>query len=302
MYYCIYPEQYRLWCETNNMAELSEGVNGPLSGKVGNVVFYTRNGKTYARIRPRKRGKKRTVKEKNNTTGFAKVQKWMKPIGRFLKYGFKDSGISEVPYRSAVSYALNNAIHGAYPNQYIDPSLVRVTSGELTVPKFANVVLEEGGIVRFTWDKGDSTSRCRDDQAMLLAYSPETQDRNDESHQYKVISAFRREGTDTLEVFPARYEHEFHFYLGFVNEERTQQSNSMYLGSILVPGMEQDELFATFDENRRIKATKKAEAAVTVKDKTLDIARNLRNMGLTDQDIATATGLSLAVIEGLDNG
>ena len=284
------------------MAKLLDGINGPASGKVGNLVFCIRNGKPYLRSRPRKRGKKRTVKEKNNTTGFAKVQQWMEPIALFLKYGFKDDGISEVPYRSAVSYALNNAIQGEYPNQSIVPSLVRVTSGELELPKFASAVIEEGYIVRFSWDKGDLTSINSKDQAMLLAYSPETLEQRHRTHECKVMGAFRREGTDTLEIFPARHDQEFHFYLGFVNAERTAQSNSMFLGSILVPGLEQEVLFATFKANEKIKVIKKAELGITVSDKTLDIARNLRNMGFSDNDIATATGLSLELIAEMDGG
>jgi len=63
------------------MGELVEGINGPVRGKVGNLFFYTRDGKTFVRTKPRRRGKKRTADEKNNTTGFAKVQEWMKPIG-----------------------------------------------------------------------------------------------------------------------------------------------------------------------------------------------------------------------------
>ena len=283
------------------MAKLLDGIDGPVSGKVGNLVFCVRNGKTYVRRRPGPRGKKRTTKEKNNTTGFAKVQQWMEPIAYFLKFGFKDSGVSDVPYRSAVSYALENSIQGTYPNQSIDPASVLVTNGKLEMPKSASIVLEEAGIVRFIWDKGDLRRKDKEDQAMLLAYSPKTQG-HDEAHQYKIMAAFRGAGTDTLEVFPARHDQEFHFYLGFVNAERTQQSNSVYLGSILVPGLEQDELFATFDENREIKAIKYAEARITANDKTLNIAGNLKKMGLSDSDIAAATGLSLEAIAQLDGG
>ena len=281
------------------MAELVGGVNDPVRGKVGNVVFYMRNGKAFVRSRPRKRGKKRTVKGKINTTGFAKVQKWMKPIGEFIRYGFKDYGTSEVPYRSAVSYALNNAIEGTYPNQFIDPSLVRVTGGDLLMPQSASFVLEEGGIVRFNWDKGDVSSMSSQDQAMLLVYSPDTDGKDEKAFQFKVKGAFRREGTDILPILPARYDQEFHVYLGFVNADRTQQSHSMYLGSIFLPGMEQEELFESYKLSHKIIPAKIKDSLISARDKTLDIAKNLRNIGLSDADIAATTGLSLEDLENL---
>ena len=275
------------------MGELTEGINGPVRGKVGNLVYYERDGKTFVRTKPRKRGKKRTEGEKNNTTGFAKVQEWMKPIAPFIKIGFKDYGVSKVPYKSAVSYALNNAIQGTYPNQFVDPSLVRVTGGDLPMPEWANFVLEEAGIVRFNWDKGNLDSKRSKDQAMLLVYSPTTKSKNQTARMAKVNEAFRRDGTDIALVQPARYDQEFHLYLGFVNSERTQQSHSQYLGSIFIPGMEQDELFETFKSNSKIRNFKMQEAIMSARDKTLDIAKNLRNIGLTDADISATTGLSL---------
>ncbi len=281
------------------MAELVGGVNDPVRGKVGNVVFYTRNGKGYVRSRPRKRGKKRTAKEKNNTTGFAKVQQWMKPIGEFIRHGFKGYGTSQVPYRSAVSYALNNAIQGTHPNQFIDPSLVRVTGGDLPMPQTASFVLEEAGIVRISWDKGDLDSMRSQDQAMLLVYSPDTQGKDKKDQMFKVAGAFRRDGTDILAVIPKRYDQEFHIYLGFVNSDRTQQSHSMYLGSIVIPGMEQEELFKNYRSTTKIAIVKMKEAEISARDKTLDIAKNLRNVGMSDPDIAAITGLSLEDLEKL---
>ena len=281
------------------MAELVGGVNDPVRGKVGNVVYYMRNGKAFVRSRPRKRGKKRTVKGKINTTGFAKVQQWMKPIGEFIRYGFKDYGASEVPYRSAVSYALNNAIQGTYPNQFIDPSLVRVTGGDLPMPQTASFVLEEAGIVRISWDKGDLDSMRSQDQAMLLVYSPDTQGKDKKDLMFKVAGAFRRDGTDILAVIPKRYDQEFHVYLGFVNSDRTEQSHSMYLGSISIPGMEQEELFEAYRSTSKTAVVKMKEAVISARDKTLEIAKNLRNVGMSDPDIAAITGLSLEDLEKL---
>ncbi len=286
-----------------SMGELTDGLNGPIRGKVGKLVYYTLRGKTIVRTVPKKRGKKRTLKGKTNTTGFARLQKWMKPIGGFVKYGFKDYGTSDVGYRSAISYALNNeVIQGTYPNQFVDPSRIRVTGGELPVPASASAVLEEGYVIRFNWDPGDLSEMRKDDQAMLLVYAPANPEHIGRVKS-KLTGAFRKEGTDTLSVSAERSDQEFYVYLGFVNDQRTQQSHSQYLGSIFIPGLEQEELFVVrlANQKKAIEETKK-EPKLTAEERALSIARNLRNMGLADEDIATATGLSLEAIEEMGAG
>ena len=134
---------------------------------------------------------------------------------------------------------------------------------------------------------------------MILVYSPYGENKNHESHMAKANGAFRKDGTDILLIQPARYDQEFHFYLGFVNSERTQQSKSIYLGSTFIAGMEQDELFDTFKSISPIRTTKMREAEMSARDKAFEIARNLRNIGLTDADITATTGLSLEDLENL---
>ena len=157
------------------MAKAPEGVSGPVSGKLGNHVYYTVKGKTYVRMKPHKRRGKKTKKEKNNTSGFAKVQAFLKPIQSFLKVGFKDYGTATGGYRGAVSYALKNAIEGEHPNRVVNPALVRVCGGELHFPETYEVVFEPNHVIRFTWS-AEAGESCKErgnpyDQLFMLAYS-----------------------------------------------------------------------------------------------------------------------------------
>src|SRR4051812_32291906 len=113
------------------MGKALNGINGPISGKVGSAVFYIVNGEAFVRSRPEKRSGKKTKKEKANTSGFAKVQHFMKPIKSYLKIGYKGYGTKTGGYKGAVSYALHNAVEGEYPNQFVNPEKVRVSGGEL---------------------------------------------------------------------------------------------------------------------------------------------------------------------------
>jgi len=212
------------------MGKLKEGLNGPISGKVGNNVYYTMYGETRVRMKPSKRTGKKTEKEKANTGKFAKVQAFLKPLKVFLREGFKNYGSKTGGYKAAVSYALHNAIAGEGVDQYVDPALVRVSGGELHFPSSAEAYLEPDLKLRFNWDNHASEFERNYDQAMLLAYNIEENNVIDNT-----TGAFRADGTDFLQLYAEPVALEFHVYLGFVARDRSQQSHSVYLGMVTVP-------------------------------------------------------------------
>ncbi|MDR6785988.1 hypothetical protein ABIE26_004542 [Pedobacter africanus] len=217
------------------MGKATEGIAGPVSGKVGPHVYYMLNGKPCVRSLPSKRSGKKTKKEKNNTTGFAKVQAFLKPIKSFLKVGFKDYGTSTGGYRGAVSYALRNAVEGEHPDRVVNPALVRVCGGELHFPETYEVVFEPDQVVRFTWSAEVGQNGNPYDQVFMLAYSPADAELNLSSMVGVSTGAFRMTGTDSLTLTPARLAREYHIYMGFIAKDRSGQAHSQYMGKILVP-------------------------------------------------------------------
>lgn len=217
------------------MGKAPEGIAGPVSGKVGPHVYYILNGKPCVRSLPSKRSGKKTKKEKNNTSGFAKVQAFLKPIQSFLKVGFKDYGTSTGGYRGAVSYALKNAVEGEHPERVINPALVRVCGGELHFPETYEIAVEADHVVRFTWSAEAGGNGNPYDQVFMLAYAPA----DDEVNSCTVVGvstgAFRMTGTDSLPLTPARLPREYHIYMGFIAKDRSQQAHSQYMGKVLIP-------------------------------------------------------------------
>lgn len=212
------------------MAKAPQGLFGPLTGKIGNVVCYILNGEPVIRSRPRKRKGKKTLKEKTNTTKFGGVQIWMKPLKDFVRVGFKGYGTKTGGFKAAVSYALLHAVDGEYPNQYVNPEKVSVSGGELDFPVTCGMFLDADLKLGFTWDAGTATGVNPYDQAMLLAYCTENK-----WVVSKVTGAFRMDGADFLQLFPEKEVQEYHVYLGFVAQDRSRQANSRYLGKVLVP-------------------------------------------------------------------
>jgi len=217
------------------MGKAPEGIAGPVSGKVGPHVYYILNGKPCVRSLPSKRSGKKTKKEKNNTSGFAKVQAFLKPIKSFLKVGYKDYGTATGGYRGAVSYALKNAVEGEHPDRFVNPEKIRVCGGELHFPEVSEIVMEPDYTLSFNWSQEVGENGNPYDQVFMLAYAPADQEMPSATKVGVSTGAFRMTGTDSLPLTPARLPREYHIYMGFIAKDRSQQAHSQYMGKVLIP-------------------------------------------------------------------
>lgn len=217
------------------MGKIADGLDGALSGKVGNHVYYNMFGETRVRMKPSKRTGKKTKKEKSNTGGFAKVQAFMKPLSEYLRIGYKDFGTKTGGYKGAVSYALNHAVEGDHTHRYVNPEKVRVCGGELHFPESVDMVLEADHFLRFNWSTEIGGNGHGQDQVFMLAYSPAEDKGNNGKHVCQPTGAFRVNGTDGLQLKPKKNEIEYHVYLGFIARDRSSQAHSVYLGKVTIP-------------------------------------------------------------------
>ena len=209
------------------MAEIPDGAYGAMRGKAGNLVGYVLHGKNFLRQKPSKRTGVTSDAELANRDKFRIVQSFVKPILEFVKVGFKDYGTLTGGYKAAVSSVRMNAIEGKYPDQYVNPALVKVSGGDLDAPETAEAFLEEDDVLRFTWS---TTGGIPYDQAMLLAYDPVLQ-----QTFMQTAAAFRKDGTDTLQLRRTNKSAKYHIYLGFVAKDRSRQAHSLYLGTVDLP-------------------------------------------------------------------
>ena len=144
-----------------------------------------------------------------------------------MKVGFKDYGTLTGGYKSAVSNVRLNAVEGVYPDQFVNPALVKVSGGDLAAPETAEASLEGDDLLRFTWSKKGGIPY---DQAMLLAYDPINQ-----QTFMQTAAGFRKDGTDTLQLYRINKVATYHIYLGFVAKDRSRQAHSLYLGTVELP-------------------------------------------------------------------
>lgn len=207
------------------MARLINGANGPFIGKAGSFIGYTINGVAYMKGLHKTRTKPFTEGELLNQKKFAAAQKWLRPTLDFVKPGFKDYNERFQGFSAAKSWLMKNAMHVADGEVIIDPSLVKISSGSLSLPEDIAVTFEEPNLFRFTW-KSSEPSVLELEQAMALVYNA------DRGRAFgSVYGNYKSEGEHVVPVEMVKEGATFHCYLAFLATDRSKQSDSVYLGS-----------------------------------------------------------------------
>src|SRR5688572_7527987 len=150
------------------MARLNNSIYGAISGKLGPAIGASWKGQPYLRSRPRKRGKKRGVKEKQNQKKFSQAHYWLQPLLPYVRIGFHDYSPTVEGFNAAKAFCLKHSFTGEAAGQKIDPSLVQLSYGDLPLP--SNIKMKRSGdyFIEFSWDEQNNGGNNYD-QAMLAA-------------------------------------------------------------------------------------------------------------------------------------
>jgi hypothetical protein len=213
------------------MARVTNGILGAFVGKVGTVVGYIVDGRAYMRG-VSKNPKKMTENELVNQAKFKLVQDYMAPLKDLLKAGFK--GYYYTPtggFRSAVSYTRKVALVTDDAGFYIDPALVKISGGDLQQAENPTAVFEAPDFIKITWNEDNVKGEAGTDQLMVSAYDMEALN----AHVVVFDGAYRRDGSMLVQISPKFKGKQIDVHIGFVNGERTAQSDSQYLGKVEVP-------------------------------------------------------------------
>jgi hypothetical protein len=204
------------------MARMTQGINGPFIGKIGTVIGYTVNGKWYMKGLYKRRTKAPTPGELLNQKKFAAAQLWLKPVTDYVRVGFKGYNERFQGFGAAKSWLMKNAMQVVEGEVIIDPSLVKISAGDLTLPENIQCTVQTPSQISFTWTPSDD-DKLKYDQAMVLAY-----DIQKKNFRGSIYSSYRSTGHASIDLAsdPGRY----HVYLAFIAADRSRQSDSIYLG------------------------------------------------------------------------
>lgn len=209
------------------MGTLKKGITGNYSGKIGNLVFYTLNGKNVVRTI----GKVTTAPsllQMQNRMEMRVVNGFINPIKEFINIGFALLAKRTVQnaHNLAVSCNKRFAMEGDYPDVTINYPNVLVTQGDMLPALSPQVTLTLNGL-NFTWECPPKLNWPRqNDQVMLLAYFPLL-----EKAVYLLSGADRSIQSQTLFLSQNLSANYMEVYISFIAENRKSVATSTYLKS-----------------------------------------------------------------------
>lgn len=210
------------------MGTISQGVLGGFSGKVGNIVGGTWKGIDYMRIKPASVANPRTAGQVDQRSKFALVLNFLQPMTEFLRVGFKNYAVKMTQFNSAMSYTLNNAVTGAYPDFLIDYSKALVSRGTLLGAANAAASYISFVEVEFTWvDNSGTGSANATDHAIALLYNKEKK-----LVVSQTYGELRSAGSQVMIIPSELAGTDLEAFIGFISEDGTLVANSTYVGTI----------------------------------------------------------------------
>lgn len=215
------------------MAIITEGINGPVVGRLGNVVFYRVKGQNRARSLPRvtKRKRKPSPEQAAQRAKFKLMQEWLRPMKGLVRIGFGRYSPPKTGHNIAMSYNMRHAILDHDGEFSVDPAAFRFSAGPLTSPANAELHLGDG-TVRFTWDKPGAEAGLGNARTLLLVYNT-----TNSLCKYEICGARAHSGADELTLQFTKYivGDVCHAYMAFMNVETGDVSDSVYAG--MLPGV-----------------------------------------------------------------
>lgn len=156
------------------MAMITQGILGSVTGKIGPVTSYVRNGRNI--LRPARN----TVVIKNTEARLAQREKIKICIdftGAFTGTGFFNTtfppyGHTGTGYNRATSSLMNLAISGSYPGQFLSWQKVLIARGPLPGAENISVVKDSSNCI-FSWTDNSGIGTAREtDKVILCVYCP----------------------------------------------------------------------------------------------------------------------------------
>jgi len=214
------------------MGRVINGVNGPVSGKIGNVVFCKWKGIDYIRSLPRlKKNRKPTSSQAVQRSKFSFMQKTLSHVVPLVRLGFMNYAANRTGHNSAMSYNLKEAVLEDDAGYKLHYEKFAFSKGSLPAPKDVKIT-QENDVIRFTWAEAKDEKELDNhlNRTMLLLYP--------EGTKYmawgKQFGNCRYEGSDTIAFVAQPGEGaKFHAYMAFIAEDGSNNSSdSVYAGVI----------------------------------------------------------------------
>ena len=146
----------------------------------------------------------------------------------FVRIGFKGYSPTSEGFIAAKSYLWHHAMETSPDGFIINPSLMKVSFGDLPLAANMSVTKRAEDKLEFTWDASVPDGGDARDQVMMLAY-----DTAGQNPFFIINGLFRSTGADLLPIY-GKTGVAYQLYAAFVAADRSRQSDSVYLGEMIM--------------------------------------------------------------------
>lgn len=182
------------------MGKIKNGLLGPVSGKVGNVVGSSWKGVDYLRMLPASVSNPRTPAQLRQRAGFLLVVRFLRPLLDLIKVGYSTYARRMSAYNAATSYVLRHALSGEFPDLHLDYARVLLSRGNLR--GLTEVQIQSAASLQLTlqWENNAFMGNALPyDKVAVVVYNPAKADAF-----YAMDAALRADATLTISL-PAAY-------------------------------------------------------------------------------------------------
>lgn len=214
------------------MGTILRGILGGFSGKIGNVIGSSWLGVDYMKSLPRKSKKPPTINQLTSRAKFALAGKFLNDIAALISVGFQSHKKNELPMNAAMSYHIEKAITGVYPDFEMDYPKVKISKGSLMVAYLPEMDTVVGGKLKIDWVNNSPAvpgNTNATDQLTVVVYNPVK-----DMFVSLVGVATRLAETYTMQLPMSFVGDEVHAWMGFVSASGKKVSDSNYLGEVEV--------------------------------------------------------------------
>ncbi|WP_289053146.1 DUF6266 family protein [Carboxylicivirga marina] len=204
------------------MGTVNSGVLKGVSGKVGDLVLYERDGKTCVRSMPGSVKKSQTPLQLNQRKKMTLVNNFLQPFTKLLKRTFADPQSGKRAYNLAKSYNLQHGTKGFGETLEMNYQTALLCKGPLSEPFDVKGSANESGLT-IQW-KYDSKAGSPSDTLLVI--------RRHKEHvwfDFLFSGAKPSDLTYHWHLGPNDKVEDYHFWVAFTDQMGEKMSNSVYV-------------------------------------------------------------------------
>lgn len=193
------------------------------SGKLGDVIYSSWNGRPYTRRRPEKVANPRTEAQQAHRSAFAEISRLSSAMKEGHSVGLHWQAVRQKLNSFSVFKKLNKDCYGA---DGIDYPRIRISYGGVSVVSITSAEIDAQGVIEVTFE-GSDTTEDKSEKLWLYVFCPDLH----EGLYARPVA--RSAGVVTAVIREEWKGHVLHLY-AFVKDRKGRTSNTIYVGQFSV--------------------------------------------------------------------